>query len=315
MQVYATGGRQRVDAGLAAWATGHRPLYDLAVLAALDLDRRVAETALTYRTPASVCDPDAVGHRFGAASVDGATVVTCTERERVSIGPDKVVGTATHPWLADAHHALSIDGADWVVATGVDGVVELPRGVFHPVHPSARAPIGDVRSARLPRARAHPTCVSRVDGALWVTRGVPGDAVELGGEGRGPIAPVTVHDEVVAPDGVWFTAVDGRLVRVDPATGRVSREVSLADDDPEPLGWCRGLALIDHLALVGFTRLRTTRWRGRLAWARGRLRGRAAATRRPTRIELWDLRSERRVGVIHVEAAGLDAVFGIVAVR
>jgi hypothetical protein len=320
--IYVAGGRQARAAGVAD--RSHRALYDRAVLARLDPDRMKLEPVLGYTSPPEACggDPGAVGHRFGAPSRDGDTVVLCTEREVLRLGPAGL-SAVSHPWLADVHHALSAEGRTWAVATALDGVVELPDGTFTPVTDPGIArdlPPGDLRAVELPRANAHPNHLFRVDGALWVTRGILGDAVRLGSDPRPDrcqrwvVAEGTVHDGVVAPDGVWFTAVDGRLLRVDPENGRVSRTVDLraADDGPEPLGWCRGLVLVDGVAFVGFTRLRATRWRERLAWVRGGLRGRAVATRRPTRVDAFELATGRRIGSVHGAEVELDAIFGLV---
>src|SRR5688500_16346834 len=92
------------------------------------------EPALGWTSPPEVCggDPSAVGHRFGAPSLDGDTLVLCTEREVLRLGPGGV-SAVSHPWLADVHHALAAGGRTWAAATAVDAVVELPSGTFTPV--------------------------------------------------------------------------------------------------------------------------------------------------------------------------------------
>lgn len=300
------GGRQARPAGLVD--RSHRALYDQAVLAWLDPASFQLEPALAWRTPEAGAG---VGHRFGAASRDGDALVLCTEREVLRFAHRQVTAEA-RPWMADVHHALAHDGTIWAAATGLDAVHALD-GRRWPVDPRARAAGDDARWTELPRARSHPNYLFAWDGTLWVTRGRRGDA--LAADGRGwKIADVVVHDGVVAEDGVWFTAVDGRLLRVDPRRGAVDRIIDLhrPEDGLEPLGWCRGLCLRDGLAFVGFTRLRSTTWRGRLAWTRGRLRGRPIATRRPSRIVVIELATGRRVAEVETSAVGLDAVFGLV---
>jgi hypothetical protein len=293
--VWVAGGRQARDAGVAD--RSHRALYDRGVLAGLDPHAMRLSPRL-----------DRAGGRFGAPSADVDGLVLCTEREVLRLGPDGLVAT-THPWLADVHHAITDPDGAVAVSTAFDGVVFLPSGRFASVDgrgdPSGPAPA---------RARTHPNHAFRVDGALWVTRGIAGDAVRVGAAERWVLAEETVHDGVVAGDGVWFTAVDGRLLRVDPESGRVTRTIDLrsADDGPEPLGWCRGLALLDGVAFVGFTRIRTTAWRARLAWTRGALRGKRVATRRPTRVDAYELATGRRIASVPTSEVGLDAIFGLV---
>ena len=74
--------------------------------------------------------------------------------------------------------------------------------------------------------------------------------------------------------------------------------------------WCRGLARWDGLWAVGFTRLRATRWRHNLAWAKGMLRGDVRVGSSPTRVVLTDGRQVQLSQTL--ESAGIDALFGIV---
>lgn len=288
------GGRQARPAGVAD--RRHRALYDQGVLLWLDPDTGALTPGRT-----------APG-RLGAPSLAGGELVLCTERS-VLRGAEEI----SRPWMADVHHALVHEGRLWAVCTAIDALVSDEEWL--PVDPQARRPAGDVRDVALPRARSHPNHALAWDGALWVTRGLRGDVVSTDGR-RWPLTDgIVVHDGVAADDGIWFTAVDGRLLRVDPAEGRVDRVVDLRqpDDGPEPLGWCRGICLRGDLVWVAFTRIRTTAWRARLAWTRGLLRGRPVATRRPTRVAAFERATGRRVREIPTE--GLDAIFGMCAVE
>lgn len=307
MRLWLAGGRQRRAAGVAD--RDHRGLYDLAVLAALDPATGALETALTWRSPGP-CDPDRVGHRFGAPSADGDGLVLCTERDVLRIRDGEVTERWTHPWMADLHHARSVDGRLVAVSTGADGVLGQD-GMFRSVV-GGSAPSEDLRCVER-RDRAHPNHVAVALGRTWVTRGTLGDVLCLEDGRVVPIADVIVHDGWVEGDHAWFTAVDGRLLQVDLALGRVVRTLRLEADGDEPLGWCRGLAVCDGVAWVGFSRLRATRLRRNLAWVRGRLRGRPFATRRPTRVEGYRLADGRRIASFPVAAVGLDALFGVIA--
>lgn len=285
MKLVLAGGRQGRTAGLAD--RDHRPLYDLAVLAELDPATLALRQVLT----------EPVGRRFGAPSIDGGDVVVCTEGEVLRVRGGAVVDRWTHPSMDDLHHAAVIDGRLLAVATGLDGVLEGEE--LHPV--------GD---------RVHPNYVFAANGRTWVTRGTAGDARCLDDGRTVPIASVVVHDGIPDGETAWFTAVDGRLVHVDLGSGRALRTLDLhqPDDGPEPLGWCRGLAIVDGVAWVGFTRIRATRVRRNLAWVRGRLRGVPIASRRPTRVVGFELATGRRVASVELAAVGIDALFGIAAI-
>jgi hypothetical protein len=311
------GGRQRRAAGVAD--RDHRALYDLAVLGRLEPG--VGIEPVLEHVDDDFGDPRELGHRFGAPSLDAEGLVLCTERAVLRVDPSgRILGRHTHPHLADVHHALRIEGVLHAVATGADVVVRLgDEPASFPVADGVEAPGGDLRCAPRRRSPWHANHAFVHDGAVFVTRGAAGDAAELGGTvspapRRWPLADVVVHDGLVRPEGVWFTAVDGRLLLVDPRVGRVVRAVVLRhpDDGEAPLGWCRGLAIDGDTAYVGFTRLRATRARRNLAWIARHLRGTAGASARPTRIEAWDLRSERRIGAWPTASAGLDAIFGMV---
>jgi hypothetical protein len=302
VKLLLAGGRQARDAGVTDLS--HRPLYDLAVLAKLDLATLQLEPWIEY---------PGVQQRFGAPCVVGEDVLACTEREVLRYGPGgQVLQRWVHPWMVDVHHACMLEGALHVACTGLDGVMVLrgEQAAFLPTWPGA-AP-----DRALPRSASHPNYVWSAGGRTFATRGRLGDVVGLDGLApRWPVAEVTVHDGLVTAQGVWLTAVDGQLVLLDPETGAVARRILLqaGDETGEPLGWCRGLWIADGLAWVGFTRIRATRLRASLAWVRGRLRGRPIATRRPTRLVAFELATGRPAHEIVLQDVQLDVLMGVTA--
>lgn len=290
----------------------HASLYTCAVLASVRVGGGGTDTA-TIEIVLQHQGRYGLGHAFKGVSRAGGSLLLCTEAEVLRVRGATIEQRVTHPWLNDVHHAARIDGALHIVSTGTDAVIVGDR--FLPVVAGAQPPPSDVRSSDLRPHRAHPNHLFAVDGQPFVTRGLLGDAVALHApDVRWPLAQVVVHDGVVRPDGIWFTAVDGRLICVDPETGRIARTVWLAPlgHRAPPLGWCRGLAFVDGIAWVGFTRLRATRFRRNLAWVRGVLRGQAVASAHPTRIVGYALDSGEVVGEVLVEEAGVDAIFGLV---
>lgn len=276
--MWVIGGRQARRAGVAD--LDHRVLYDRGVVAHVTADGlRDVRLVTTVRCLKGVAP-------------DGRWLCS----EGALLGFDPVTGRVEAPTAVpggdplDLHHAL---GRRRLAVTGRDEVWWDGE-----VHVLAKG--------------SHPNHLFVVDRTPWVTCGARGRAQTLDGDQSWPLADVVVHDGVVRPDGVWFTAVDGRLVRLDPESGHTD-QIDLADLDVRapPLGWCRGLAFVDGLAWVGFTRLRATATRQRLAWVRGALRGRPMASRHPTRLVAYDLSSGHKVREIELEAHGLNALFGI----
>jgi hypothetical protein len=214
-------------------------------------------------------------------------------------------GSVLHTWsdpdLDDVHDAARIDGHLLAASTGRGCVIDLDADP--PAHLSCEE-------------RSHPNHVVAWHGRRLVTRGDRGDLFDLDERVACPVADVVVHDGTVGPDGLlWLTAVDGRLIGLDPDL-RVARTVVLPapDRSTEPLGWCRGLAFAGGLVWVGFTRIRATRARERLAWVRGRLRGRRYATRRPSRVVAYTIDPIRIVHTVELAGSGMDAVCAIAAV-
>ena len=253
------------------------------------------------------------GHALkGLSRGPSGALLACTERELLWLDDDGAVRERrSHPQLNDVHHAIEHDGAIWVASTGADAVLEL-RGGGTTVHPLAGpVPPGDLRHRHLKPHRVHPNHLFVWAGQVWVTCLHQGHARSVRGGEVLPVDDERIHDGVVHEGRVWFTTVDGRVVATD-GTRREVVDLNRLDGGGDPLGWCRGLAFIDGLLWVGFTRLRATRWRHHLAWVRGRLRGRVEVSRRPTRVVGVDLQQQRIVRTIDLEGLGAHAVFGMI---
>jgi hypothetical protein len=162
--------------------------------------------------------------------------------------------------------------------------------------------------------RAHPNHVFYIGDDLWVTRCDKSDVLCLTRE-HPPIqvANTAIHDGLVHDSGVYFTVVRGEIVVVDGAERIVRRRVDLnriAGNGP-PLGWCRGIEVLDadHV-VVAFSRLRPTKWRENVRWAKRRLGSRGIGLL-PTRLAMVDIRQERFCWEANLEPAGLNAVFSV----
>ena len=72
------------------------------------------------------------------------------------------------------------------------------------------------------------------------------------------------------------------------------------------LGWARGLHIDDEGIGVGFSRLRSTKFRDNLAWV-----ARGFRDVLPTRVAQYDLRARRFIRSVDLEPVGLSALFSI----
>jgi len=286
--IFVAGGRQARPAG--ARDRDHRTLYDGARLIWIDPATGAVERAV-----------HGDGAIYKGLRADGDGFLASGERavHRLTAG-GAVLESWSHPSLDDVHDAVRIDGHLLVASTGAEAVIDLG------IDPPRTIPCD---------ARSHPNHVVQWQGRRLVTRGDRGDLLDLDDRTVFPVADVVVHDGTPGPGGLlWLTSVDARLIGVD-RDGRVARTVVLPspDDGAEPLGWCRGLAFAGGLVWVGFTRIRATRARERLAWVRGTLRGKRYATRRPTRVVAYTMDPVHVVHEIALADHGLDAVCAIVA--
>ena len=83
-----------------------------------------------------------------------------------------------------------------------------------------------------------------------------------------------------------------------------------AIDNPHKhlLGWCRGVAVLEKEKVwVGFTRIRSTKFKENLLWAKQGFE----AKNKPTHITLYDLANKRKLDEVDLEPYELAALFSI----
>ena len=287
--VWIAGGVQHRAAGLAR--TDNTRLYGEARLVRW-VPGRPPEVVLRHAGPGAVFKGlERDGDRWLLALPDALLWADDTGR---------VVERADHPWLCDVHHAIRHEGEVLAACTGLDGVLAPKTGQWWGPPVADR----DWRGVDTRPHALHPNRLFRWGGRLWVNRFHRATATEVGGEDRLDLGSDHLHDAVHHGGRLWFTRVDGHLVG-GPGDAPELRPLP----GERPLGWCRGLARHDDGWVVGFTRLRATRWRRNLAWVRGQLRGRVDVPDQPTRLVWW--RDDGRTASIVLERTTLDAVFAL----
>jgi hypothetical protein len=318
LQLFVMGGRQRPPRllGRAEWHD-----FDEARLVRLDTKTGAVELGTRYRTPAGLCPADDPAILFKAGSWDGDRLLLCTQTEILSLDPAtmRVVDHYSHRWFNDVHHVARIDGRLHVVSTGLDALLVVDPERDEVVVRSALEespwerfdPATDWRLVPTTKPhRAHPNFVFRTRHGVWLTRFAQKDAICLDDQGRSiQIGIAQPHDGHVWNGQVWFTTVNGHVVAADPETGAivVDRDLQDLEEDSEPVGWCRGLYLQDGVAYVGFSRLRSTRWKENLSWLRP---GARRWGQRPTRVVAYDLQAGRKLAEWDLELV-LNSVFSI----
>ena len=327
-EMYVVGGQYKPATAL---RKGHQG-FQKALILALNEDGAYIRTAVEYQSPPEVCPIQDGAILFKSATLKDRTLYVCTETEILiyEIPDFALVNYISLPIFNDLHHVMpSQSGSLFVACTGLDAVFELSE-LGEPIREWDLSGRGlwtrfdsktDYRKIASTKPHlVHPNFVFLRDDEVWVTRLVQQDAFRLIPFGdRIPIELERPHDGIVFGDNVYFTTVDGRVVRVDLADRRVNAVFNLADlfATIHPLGWCRGLKVIDHdLLIVGFSRLRPTRWRSNVHWAARKLKSAGGVESKnwysfPTRISCLDLARGKILWETNLEPYGMNAVFSI----
>jgi hypothetical protein len=286
-----------------------------------------AEICVQYITPPEVCaadkDPSIL---FKAGTVQGGKLYVCTQTEVLiyELPNFKRVGYLSLPCFNDLHHVCPTAEGNLLVAnSGLDMVVETTPGgtVLREWNVLGNEPwerfSKDVDYRQIITTKphkSHPNYVWQVDREIWVTRFEQRDAICLTQPARRiEIGIERPHDGIVRGDFVYYTTVDGHIVIASLKSGYIQKVVNLngiTDAHNTALGWCRGLKVLDEAHIVvGFTRLRPTKWRENIHWIKRHL-GKHAGTL-PTRIALYDLQRQALCWEYSMEELGMGAIFSI----
>lgn len=261
---------------------------------------------------------------FKAATIEGDRAYTCTNTEvlEIDLRRFRIVERHTHRGFNDLHHVTRVGDRFFVAGTGTDSVFEYTEA-FELVRRYAVA--GDEIIARhgedadyrrIPNTKphaAHPNFVAAWDGEVWVTNFAQCRVESLTSQRRYTISENRIHDGVPALGKVWFTAVNGEVIKLDPKTGATERfDLTPMTQANRLLGWCRGIAPYSETdVLVGFSKLRETKFRENLKWIGNKLLGQNFILSLPTRIARYDLARGAETWRFDLDQHGMDAVFSI----
>ena len=327
-EIYVVGGQHKPGTVLRNGSGG----FHKGLILAFGQDGAYLRTAVAYQSPPAVRPIQNGAILFKAASLIGQLLYVCTEIEiLVYRVPDfSLVNYISLPMFNDLHHVTpSRSGSLFVACTGLDAILELSQ-TGEPIREWDLSGQGlwtrfdtktDYRRIASTQPHlVHPNFVFLWDDEVWVTRLEQQDAfrlMPLGG--RIPIGGERPHDGIVVNDKVYFTTIDGHVVRADLAGQRVDAVFNLAElfSTIHPLGWCRGLKVLDDdRVIVGFSRLRLTRWQSNVHWVARKLKSAGGTDPRdwdafPTRISCLDLARRKILWETDLEPYGMNAVFSI----
>ena len=322
--LYAVGGRQKAGVSHKVREFHH---YGSAVIVSVDTDSGRLEDVHEYVSPPEACAADEdPSITFKTATLEDGRLYVPTQTEVLVYDLPSFTRRAylSLPCMNDVHHVRPApDGSLFVANTGLDSVLQLAMDgtVLREWNVLGEDPWArfsrdvDYRKVLSTKPhRAHPNHVFFLDGEVWVTRCNQKDVVCLTrNETPIPIGEHYIHDGIRHGDRLYFTGVTGEVIVVDANAKSVLRRYDLPAivGGDLPLGWCRGIEVLDEdHVVVGFSRLRPTKWNENVRWVKHALGG-AGTDLLPTRLALFDLARERLVWDIDLEPAGMNVVFSV----
>jgi hypothetical protein len=320
---YVLGGRWQEDPYAPEWS-----LYDRAIILEVDPRSGSVKRRLEYTTPPEACAAGSTPSMlFKASTRLGDRLYACTSTEVLvfRLPGFETVGYVTHPHFNDLHHVAPLPSGDLaVVSTGLDMLLVVsPEGEVRGEYSVNDDPPWtrfsrevDYRKVVTTKPhRSHPNFAFLLDGELWVTRCEEKDAVSVTRPGgRFQLGLHYPHDGVVHDGEVFFTTVDGRVCVFEAATRTSARVIDLKEiqKGAVPLGWCRGIEVLDRQhVVVGFSKLRRTRWKEKLSWLKRQVGFPEQVVSEPCHIACYDLQNRERLWRMDLKDHGLDAVFAI----
>jgi hypothetical protein len=314
-----TGGLQRAN----AVKLGEGRRFHTARLLSVDFNTRETSTLISYEgTPG--CYPDEFPNiLFTAATLDNNRLYLCAETEifLYDYPSLRLLNKVSYPFFQNVHHVAPVLDYVGVASTGLDMVVLLDRNTLEPVrfinslgkdpwHRFSRNVDYRLVHSTKPH-ESHPNFVFAVDDEVWATRFKQKDAISLDDPSkRIDIGIERVHDGHVMGDYAYFTTVNGNVVIANIHTRVIEDIIDLNQIEKQagPLGWCRGLSIVDGLAYVGFSRLRDTVARENIKWAMGLVKSEKPMN---TRICVYDLAERRKLDEYIMPRESTNVIYSV----
>jgi len=317
-KVYISGGqfRNTVFRKLEEWESCKR-----ALLVEIDPAVKTSRQAVEYESPKDAAPDQLPAILFRYASAHEGKLYTCTSTEVIiyDLPSFRVANYISLPIFNDLHHVhlserrgtllIAVTGLDIVAEVSLDGQLLRHWDVMGADTWSIHSKDVDYRKVSTTKPhRAHANYVFELGDELWCTRSHQREAISLDDPSRKiEIAIQRPHEGFLRNDFLHFTTVDGHIVVVDPRTLKIERIHDLnkmSGSTGESLGFCRGLLFEDdRFVWVGFTRIRPTKFRESVSWARHPTR-----PPRGSHISLYDLESGTCLEDIQTEPYGIGVV-------
>lgn len=321
MKLAITGGRARKTNSIKyGWTS-----TEAAILLIYDTEKKDVIGRFEYSNPDKNFVSDNPSILFKTCSIKDGTLYLCTKTEVLlyDLVSEKVVSRFSHPFMNDVHHVSCIDEKIYVVSTGLDSILEFSKEQnFERLIYLGNGDFQDNFSLETDYRRieslkpheCHPNYIFSFEGNIYATRLHQKDCIDIIRKKPFPISESPIHDGVVRNGYVFFTSVDGKIIKSNLGSYKQVFDINLMDGDELPLGWCRGvLPIDDDLFIVGFSVLRNTKIKDNVKWVASKFGLSGKYTSKRTRLSLVDVRNNSVEDMVFLDDLGIDAVFGIVS--
>lgn len=295
----------------------------------LDLASLECKPVLEYYTPEEFRPPEPdCSILFKSGEVHGDKVVMTTQTEVLIYQlPDyQLIKRVSLSCFNDIHHArLTDDNSLLVCVTGLDSVFEisLEGNVINEWSSIdediwQRFELGkDYRQILTTKPHsAHPNFCFEYKGEKFVTRFMQKDAISLTSNKQFKIDVGGPHDGYVLGENVYFTTVNGFIVGFNLNSCKrifIKDLNEMNENKMRNLGWCRSLLMVnEHEAIVGFSRMRTSKFSDYLSWVKEKS-GVGTTNDFPTRLIKYNFKQDEIEWTINLEKYDLNAVFSVLA--
>lgn len=263
-------------------------------------------------------------NRFTSGSIagDALWVGTPTEVLKLSLGTFAKDQAFSCRHFNDIHHVVpGAGGVIYTVNTGLDMVLRhtMDGSVVEALSASEDDPwarfdtLTDYRLIGSTKPHLyHPNYLSVTESGLWLTRFETKDAVNLRDKSQKiDISVGAPHDGLLHNGELIYTTINGFLVFANPYSTKVTKVIDLNEIEGtgRPLGWCRGIAVVDEFAFVGYTRLRRTKAEENLRWLGSHIKKLDVTP--PARIVQYDIARKTKVREILIPEGYTDVIFSI----
>lgn len=325
VKFYVAGGAHHEDS-LSRQEWG-RSEYGL--LLAVDINSGEVDKIIEYKTPSElICAEEGVGTSFTAGELHNNLLYLPTEWEILTIDVSslEVVASLSRRFFNDVHAVTFRNNNFVVTSTGLDAVFEISEDgmAINEWYTRENGRLWDdfdstIDYRKVPSTKPHvmhPNFSTVIEGDVWVTRFHAKDSICVSDPSKGRILldVERPHDGHYNSGFIYYTTVNGHVLVVDYEKKKVIEDfdVSAAMQSNKLAGWCRGFAAYEEFYVLGFSRIRPTKFSSNLSWLKNIKHTVAATLSEPTRLAIFDAKRKKLIREIDLEFYGMNAIFSII---